>query len=39
MYNQPMYYNPGMQSAQQRLQMMENQWMLSHTQYCKHSGQ
>lgn len=26
MYNQPMYYNPGMQSAQQRLQMMENQY-------------
>lgn len=26
MYNQPMYYDPGMQSAQQRLQMMENQY-------------
>ena len=26
MYNQPMYYNPGMQNTQQRLQMMENQY-------------
>ena len=26
MYNPSMYYNPGMQNAQQRLQMMENQY-------------